>query len=638
MFNLTGNLPCRFLERLHGIESEFADDRGRQAMAIPMIPVTFDACAGWLHEAEGARGVILVPAQGFEHLCSRHAWRLLADRTAAAGLPTLRMDYHGTGDSAGSDLDPDRVPTWTGNIAAAIEWMKANTGIREVALIGLRVGALLALPVAAAREDVTRLALVAPPQSGAAYGREMLVLSRVLGSATQETAQPDEPNGLSVAGFRITEPTLAALKALDPLALERRPAPSVLIMGPEGARQATRIGTHLEALGAQVRHEVFGGYQQMMSDPTAAQVPEASLDRLAAWLAQDPPAARAGRPPLAATPLQDRAWTETGVRIGPDGATAGVHCAPSLVGAPRRAVIFLNGGGIYHVGWARLHVEVARRLAAAGVGSLRLDLPGTGDASAWPGPRRMTFYDPSTDHVRAAIDWLTAQGYAHVTIAGACSGAHHAFHTAVADPRVDGLVLLNTLCFVWGPRYALPLNAWRLSRPHEVASKKRVLGPAEAEPASFLETVIDKSLPGMKVAARGLLEAVKTGVAPLSRSSNPANAGENEVERRFASLASRGTKILLVYSEDDPGRTELERYMGPDGCRATALPGIEMELIPDADHALTPAAARARFGDLVVAFAAGQGGSPDESRSSPDKGHFPGDGGGFTCPSLTAAG
>ena len=73
-----------------------------------MIPVSFDNLPGFLHPAEGDIGVVMCSAQGFEELCGRKDWRLLADRIAALGLPVLRFDYAGTGDAPGSDADPAR--------------------------------------------------------------------------------------------------------------------------------------------------------------------------------------------------------------------------------------------------------------------------------------------------------------------------------------------------------------------------------------------------------------------------------------------------------------------------------------------------------------------------------------------------
>jgi hypothetical protein len=51
---------------------------------------------------------------------------------------------------------------------------------------------------------------------------------------------------------------------------------------------------------------------------------------------------------------------------------------------------------------------------------------------------------------------------------------------------------------------------------------------------------------------------------------NLAWSGKNPVERWFEDLSSRGTRVLVVYGENDPGLAELERYMGPQGQRATA--------------------------------------------------------------------
>ncbi|MBR7551848.1 hypothetical protein KC220_25235, partial [Mycobacterium tuberculosis] len=64
----------------------------------------------------------------------------------------------------------------------------------------------------------------------------------------------------------------------------------------------------------------------------------------------------------------------------------------------------------------------------------------------------------------SAVDWVAAHGFDGIVLAGTCSGAHHAFHVAVADRRIGGLVLVNILCFVWGRSYAVGLSAWKHAR------------------------------------------------------------------------------------------------------------------------------------------------------------------------------
>ena len=61
----------------------------------------------------------------------------------------LRLDYHGTGDSGGTDEDPDRYAIWQANLSDAILWMQKKLGCKRVSLIGVRLGASLAVQVAA---------------------------------------------------------------------------------------------------------------------------------------------------------------------------------------------------------------------------------------------------------------------------------------------------------------------------------------------------------------------------------------------------------------------------------------------------------------------------------------------------------
>ena len=67
---------------------------------------------GWLHGHAGVSrgtGLVLCNPFGYESLCAHRTLRRLAETASAAGIPTLRFDYDGCGDSAGSDMDPRRL-------------------------------------------------------------------------------------------------------------------------------------------------------------------------------------------------------------------------------------------------------------------------------------------------------------------------------------------------------------------------------------------------------------------------------------------------------------------------------------------------------------------------------------------------
>ena len=82
------------------------------------------------------------------------------------GFPVLRFDPDGTGDSAGSDEDPGRVRAWIDSLKTAVLEVQGLSGATEVSLLGLRLGAALAVLAATELGGVASLVLWAPVTSG----------------------------------------------------------------------------------------------------------------------------------------------------------------------------------------------------------------------------------------------------------------------------------------------------------------------------------------------------------------------------------------------------------------------------------------------------------------------------------------
>lgn len=110
---------------------------------------------------------MLCPPIGTELLRSYRAFRQLATMLAKLGYDVLRFDYHGTGDSSGDCLDCS-VVQWRQDIHTAIEELKDTSGVDQVSLVGLRIGATLAAAVAKT-EHVSRLILWEPVIDGSLY-------------------------------------------------------------------------------------------------------------------------------------------------------------------------------------------------------------------------------------------------------------------------------------------------------------------------------------------------------------------------------------------------------------------------------------------------------------------------------------
>jgi len=103
-----------------------------------------------------------------EYMRTHWALRRLAAELVRAGLPVLRFDYTGTGDSAGDPSDAS-VDVWTQDVCDAASELRDASGAARVSVVGLRFGATLATLAAAEKLKLRDLVLWDPVLSGAEY-------------------------------------------------------------------------------------------------------------------------------------------------------------------------------------------------------------------------------------------------------------------------------------------------------------------------------------------------------------------------------------------------------------------------------------------------------------------------------------
>jgi len=135
---------------------------------------------------------------------------------------------------------------------------------------------------------------------------------------------------------------------------------------------------------------------------------------------------------------------EETVLLGPARSSVGVFTPASGAGAEQSdlAVLCLNAGLVHHVGPHRMHVLLARALAARGIHCLRLDQSGIGDSAVRADDTPVE--EIPVREIEEAISELESRGCHRFILFGICSGAVTAAKAVLGNSKIAGIVMVNT--------------------------------------------------------------------------------------------------------------------------------------------------------------------------------------------------
>lgn len=554
-----------------------------------------EALFGWYHECDLApsRGTVAVlcPPIGPEYTRSHRSVRHLADRLARAGIPALRFDYHGVGDSPGSDEDPDRMGRWRASVVHAVEHARALSGCERVCLVGIRLGATLAA-LEAAQARVDRLVLWNPVVKGRGYARELQAIAMAA-----EGAQATRDGGLESAGFRISAETLAALKSID---LTRAGFPidsRVFLVARDDIATDRAFADHLANAGVAHEAEALPGWNDMMADHQFTVVPDAALDRIVDWVVRHPGRGRAatGRDPISRRrdgaigrdPVSLGDCVEELHHFGPGARLFGVLTRPAA-GPSTRAILMLNAGSIHHVGPHRLYVRLAREAAQLGCTSLRFDFEGLGDSILRsPGVENEPYPDWALDNLQAAVAYVRSLGCTEVILLGVCSGAQTAFQAGYELPElpIDRLVLINPWYFyrTKGATYDPASHHYQ-----DVAAYERSMKDANRWKRLLRGEVDLKRV--ARIARTHAARKLKATAAGLHELLSP--NGGTRLSRDLRRLLATGRRITMYEAEGEPAGAALDTEAKRAVRKARRAGAMTIERIAGADHTFSRYAAR----------------------------------------------
>lgn len=250
---------------------------------------------------------------------------------------------------------------------------------------------------------------------------------------------------------------------------------------------------------------------------------------------------------------------ETVCNFGPEKGLFGILTTPDddirIPNAP--TALILNAGIVHRVGPFRIHVDIARQLAAAGFSTLRLDLSGLGDST--PRVGKIKVEDRAVYDVGDAMDFLeSTTGVDQFILLGLCSGAYNAHRVAVKDARIVAAAFLDGIVFRTAGYYVRRFTRFLRFRFWRNAIKRRLLNRsadnADEESNAFNESEFFDS-----------------------------NLNRDLVVEELNLLLQRDVQMLFLYTDgydDIVGRSQFKEMYGlqPDDGQ------LQVEYYPKSEH------------------------------------------------------
>ncbi|MDO4919820.1 hypothetical protein [Kocuria sp.] len=486
---------------------------------------------------------------------SHRSMRLVAARAAEAGWLAVRIAWSGTSESGERPSDRDPVAVWHRDLAVAYETARELVGPDlPVHGIGLRLGS--ALLATSPLPFETRV--LWEPVSGAAYLRQYTGLRRMSGLQLP----PETGQGVEIGGMHFTDAEAAAVRALpDP----RQVHTPGLVPVREQDRSVAKKLYGVATIYAKASPDAIAALVARLEDSSCAAVPRADWADAGRWR------------PVTAARLHVAEFgvdvSEELLELGPDRLPATYTHPVGRHGTGNGAVLLAPPSVDPKDGPTGLWTVQARRLAARGVPTLRVERHHCGDAS---GVDQLADVNPYTAQGMADLDmgaaWLRERTGEEVTGAGLCLGG---WLVAMAPPSsaMTRRVLINNVSWRCSSRYYA-----RLYRDWDV------------DPVlDRLRTMNDVALP--RTWRTRLKNRVRRHMPypvwlALGRCNLP-NVPEVVME-----YATRGAELSLYFGPEDGQVFREER--GEEGLVRLQKQGrrVEVHHVPELDHSLQAHASR----------------------------------------------
>ena len=234
-------------------------------------------------------GVVLCYPFGQEYIRSHRSYQKLAVQLASAGFHVLRFDYYGCGDSSGESHDVT-IDQWLDDIVTAVVELKDSAGIEEISLVGLRLGATLAVRASTreASARVKNLVLWEPVTNGKEYVAEQLRDHRnwLRDLSLKPPRGGHNSAGAEVLGFPLPDRLRDEIESIDLLSPTEQKVSRALLIGNDDLAGLAEFGDYIQNLGVECENQRVAAprvwLKQVGTD--LALVPNDSLRCITSWI------------------------------------------------------------------------------------------------------------------------------------------------------------------------------------------------------------------------------------------------------------------------------------------------------------------------------------------------------------------
>src|SRR5690606_25014501 len=195
--------------------------------------------------------VLFLSSWGFEEMCTRKFFRILAERMAVEGIASLRFDYPSTGDAL--DRDDVTLADWEASVLAAAGQLRALSGCRTLILVAEGLGSAIDERIKERLEGLAGIAHLAPSLVGRTYLRELAGWSKMVDEGLGLGEDQRMTEGVAIASHVMPPKIAEEVRRLNLAKPERTVAANYLVLERPVRVADTGLADALRAAGADVR-------------------------------------------------------------------------------------------------------------------------------------------------------------------------------------------------------------------------------------------------------------------------------------------------------------------------------------------------------------------------------------------------